>query len=181
MARTPLRPDITAARTSARFTLGSGRELARLQEMLAADEAVEAMVQARSQGCFGLAVLTDTRLIFLCDGVIWKVSDDIALERIGLVQWQTVFGFGTLTVHAAGAPLQFTGMTGPGGKAVLRGLSTHLAEKDRLERQAREGILALTAHFAPEPAPDDISGFGDAERTPGPDAPAPEPELAAHI
>lgn len=152
MARTQLRPDFAAARTSARFTLGSGRELARLQEMLAADETVEAMVQARSQGCFGLAVLTDTRLIFLCDGIIWKVSDDIALERIGLVQWQTVFGFGTLTVHTAGAPLQFTGITGPGGTAVLHGLRAHLAEKDRLERQAREGILALTAHFAPEPA-----------------------------
>jgi hypothetical protein len=181
MARTPLRPDIAAARTSARLSPGSGRELARLEDMLAADETVEAMVQARSQGCFGLAVLTDTRLLFICDGVIWKVSDDIALDRIGLVQWQTVFGFGTLTVHAAGAPLQFTGITGPGGAAVLRGLRAHLADKDRLERRSREGILALAAHFVPEPVPDDISGFGNDDQTPGADAPATEPEFAAHM
>lgn len=162
MARTPLRPDIAAARTSARLSLGSGRELARLEEMLAADETVEAMTQARYQGCFGLAALTDARLIFLCDGVIWKVSDDIALDRIGLVQWQSVFGVGTLTVHAAGAPLQFTGIAGPGGKAVLCGLRAHLADKDRLEREARDGILALTAHFAPDTIPAGIpEGFGD--------------------
>jgi hypothetical protein len=179
MARTPLRPDITAARTQARLSPGNGRELARLDEMLGADETVEAMVQARYQGCFGLAVLTDTRLLFLCDGVIWKVSDDIALDRIGLVQWQTVFGFGTLTVHAAGAPLQFTGITGRGGAAVLRGLRAHLTEKDRLESQARESILALAAHFTPEPAPNDISVL--AETAPVRDVPATDPEFAAHI
>ncbi|GAA4034752.1 hypothetical protein GCM10023063_18670 [Arthrobacter methylotrophus] len=161
MARTQLRPDITAARTKARLSPGSGRELTRLEEMLGVDEAVEAMAQARYQGCFGLAVLTDARLIFLCDGVIWKVSDDIALERIGLVQWQSVFGFGTLTVHVAGTPLEFTGITGTGGGAVLRGLREHLAEKDRIERLTRESVLSLTARFKPEPAqmtPDFMAG-----------------------
>jgi hypothetical protein len=115
MARTPLRPDIAAARTSAKFSLGSGRELAYLGTMLAADETVAAMVPCRYQGCFGLAVLTDTRLLFLCYGFIWKVSDDVPLDRIGLVQWQTIFGFGILTVHAGGAPLQVTSVYGPGG------------------------------------------------------------------
>jgi hypothetical protein len=181
MARTPLRPDIAAARTSAGFSLGSGRELARLDEMFAADETVEAIVQARHQGCFGLAVLTDARLIFICHGLIWKVSDDIALDRIGLVQWQTVLGFGALTVHVAGAPLEFTGVKGPGGTAIVHGLRAHLAEKDRLERQARDGILALAAQFIHEPAPDDLSAFGDGEPPSAPDAPATEPEFAAHI
>lgn len=179
MARTTLRPDITAARTQARLSPGSGRELTRLDEMLGVDETVEAMMQARYQGCFGLAVLTSTRLLFLCDGVIWKVSDDIALDRIGLVLWQSVFGFGTLTVHAAGAPLQFTGITGRGGAAVLQGLRAHLAEKDRLERKTQEGILTLAAHFTPAPAPDDISVLS--ETAPVRDAPATDPEFAAHI
>lgn len=185
MARTPLRPDIAAARSSAKFSLGSGRELSRLEEMLAADETVEAMVQGRYQGCFGLTVLTGSRLLFICDGVIWKVSDDIALERIGLVQWQTVFGCGTLTVHVAGAPLQFTGIAGPGGNAVVRGLRAHLAEKDRLEREARGGILALTAHFAPEAVPDDVSevfGEEESEAEPlAPEAAVADLRFAAHI
>jgi hypothetical protein len=172
MARTPLRPDIAAARTIAKLSPGSGRELTRLKEMLGADEVVDAMSQARYQGCFGLIVLTGTRMLFLCDGIIWKVSDDVPLDRIGLVQWQTAFGFGTLTVHAGGATLQFTGVTGPGGAAILRGIRAHLAEKDRLERQAREGIHALTSHFSP--APDDtlVSGTG---------VPAADPEFAVHI
>jgi hypothetical protein len=102
--------------------------------MLAADETVEAMVQSRYQGCFGLAVLTNARFVFLCDGVSWKVSDDIALERIGLVQWQTVFGVGTLTLHVAGAPLQFSSVYGPGGAAEVRGLRETVAKKDWLER-----------------------------------------------
>lgn len=35
---------------------------------------------------------------------------------------------------------------------MLQGLRDHVAEKDRLDRQAREGILALAARFTP-PAP----------------------------
>jgi hypothetical protein len=181
MARTPLRPDIAAARSSAKFSLGSGRELTRLEEMLSPEEVVSAMTQCRYQGCFGLAVLTDTRLLFLCDGVIWKISDDVPLDRVGLVQWQTVFGFGTMTVTVVGAPLQFTGITGPGGKAILAGLREHSARKDRLERETRDGILDMAAHFAPEPAPDDISVFGEDEPAPAPDLSATEPEFAAHI
>ncbi|MBG0738971.1 hypothetical protein IV500_05980 [Paeniglutamicibacter antarcticus] len=164
MARTPLRPDIAVARMNARFSLGSGRELGRLEDLLTGDETVEAMVQGRSQGCFGLLVLTDARLLFVCDGIIWKVNDDVALARISLVQWQTVFGFGALTVHVAGTALQFTGLTGPGGTAILRGLRESLAEKDQLERQVREGLIALAAHFKPDPLPDsvpaDLAGAG---------------------
>lgn len=191
MARTPLRPDITAARNHARLSPGSGRELARLNEMLGADETVEAMAQARYQGCFGLAVLTGTRLLFLCDGIIWKVSDDIPLERIGIVLWQSIFGFGTLTIHAAGAPLEFTSVTGPGGAAVLRGLRAHLAEKDRFEHEARASLLALSARFTPEPAPapapapapvwpDDLTVL-DESAAPVRDVPVASPEFAAHI
>ncbi|HSN36857.1 MAG TPA: hypothetical protein VLT34_10945 [Arthrobacter sp.] len=57
--------DIGEARGSARFSLGSSRELARLEEVLGAEETVAAMTQARYQGCFGLAVLTGARLLFL--------------------------------------------------------------------------------------------------------------------
>lgn len=171
MARTPLRPDIAAARTNARFSLGSGRELGRLEDLLTGDETVEAMVQGRSQGCFGLLVLTDERLIFVCDGIIWKVNDDVALDRIGLVQWQTVFGFGALTVHVAGSALQFTGLSGPGGKAILHRLCNHLAEKDLLERRVREGLLALATQFKTGPVPDSgPAGFEDSMADPVADA-----------
>lgn len=41
MAAPTLRPDIAAARTEARFSLGSGRELRQLEAMLSTDEMVE--------------------------------------------------------------------------------------------------------------------------------------------
>jgi hypothetical protein len=79
------------------------------------------------------------------------------------------------------ARLQLTGIAGPGGQAVLRGLRAHLAENDRLDRQTREGILALIAAFAPAPAPDDISVLGDAGPAVDSDVPVAEQEFAAHI
>lgn len=149
MAAPILRPDIAAARANARFSLGSGRELRQLNAMLSPDETVAAMTQCRYQGCFGLVVITDTRFLFLCNGVIWRVNEDIGLDRIALVQWHTVFGLGTLTVHVGAVALEFTGLSGPGGVAVAQGLRQHVAEKDRLDRQAREDILALAARFTP--------------------------------
>lgn len=145
MAAPTLRPDITAARASARFSLGSGRELRQLESLLSPDETVAAMAQCRYQGCFGLAVITDTRFLFLCHGLIWRVNEDIGLDRIALVQWHTVLGLGTLTLHIGAVPLEFTGLSRPGGAAVVQGLRRHVAAKDRLDRQAREGILALAA------------------------------------
>lgn len=179
MARSRLRTDINIARAHARLSPGSGRELARLQDLLGTDEMVEAIAQARYHGCFGLVVLTNIRLLFLCDGIIWKVSDTIPLDRIGIVLWQSVFGFGTLTVHVAGAPLQFTGITGRGGSAVLKGLRAHLAKKDDLELRTRESILALAAHIIPEPAPDDISVLDEA--APSGDVPVAGAEYAAQM
>lgn len=161
MAVTTLRPDIAAARAEARFSLGSGRELRQLNAMLAPDETVAAMAQCRYQGCFGLAVITGTRFLFLCNGVIWRVNEDIGLDRIGLVQWHTVLGLGTLTLHVGAVALEFIGVSGPGGACVVQKLREHVAEKDRLDRQAREGILALAARFT-QPAPDPaISVFPD--------------------
>lgn len=153
MARTPLRPDIAAAQSSAKFSLGSRREFKLLARMLSADEAVTAMAQCRYQGCFGLAVLTDTRFLFLSDGVIWKASEEIGLDRIVHVHWRTVFRVGSLTLHAGGAPLELTGFHGPGGPEILRGIRRHVAGKDRLDRQTRDGILAMAARFAPAPGP----------------------------
>lgn len=161
MAVTALRTDIAAARASARFSLGSGRELRRLEAVLSPDETVTAMTQCRYRGCFGLAVITDTRFLFLCNGVIWRVNEDICLDRIGLVQWHTVFGLGTLTVHVGAVALEFTGLSGPGGVAVAQGLRQHVAEKDRLGRQAREGILALAARFTPHAPAAVLPGFPD--------------------
>lgn len=161
MAAPTLRPDISAARAGARFSLGSGRELRQLESMLSPDETVAAMAQCRYQGGFGLAVITDTRFLFLCNGVIWKVNEDIGLDRIGHVQWQTVLGLGTLTLHLSAVPLEFTGLSGPGGAAVVRELRRHLAENDRLDRQAREGTLALAARFTPSAPAAALSYFAD--------------------
>lgn len=149
MTVTDLRPDIAAARARAKFSLGSGRELRRLETLLSHDEAVAAMAQCRYQGCFGLAVLTDSRFLFLCNGVIWRVNEDLGLDRIAHVQWRTVFGIGTLTLHVGPVPLEFTGVSGPGGAAVVQGLRQSMAGRDRLDRQVREGILTLAADFAP--------------------------------
>lgn len=67
------------------------------------------------------------------------------------MQWHTVFGLGSLTIHVGAVPLEFTGVSGPGGVAVVHGLRQHVAAKDR---QVREGILAMAARFkAPVSAP----------------------------
>lgn len=153
MARTILRPDVTAARSRAGISWGNGRELTALQNMLAGDEKVAAIVLCRYQGCVCLAAVTSERLIVVSDGIIWKVSDEVQLDAIRFVQWQTVFGIGSLTVHAGGRPLEITGMRGPAGKAITDRIREHLIGKARLERQARDGLVALTAHFAPEPVP----------------------------
>lgn len=92
-------PRIATARAHAKFCLGSGRELRQLNAMLSPGETVAAMTQCRYQGCFGLAVIPDTRFLFLCNGVIWRVNEDISLDRISLVQWQTVLGLCTLTLQ----------------------------------------------------------------------------------
>lgn len=161
MAVTPHRPDIAAARASAKFSLGSGRELRRLEQMLSADETVTAMTQCRYQGCFGLAVLTDTRLLFLCDGVIWKVTEDAALGRISHVQWRTVFGLGTLTVHVGAVPLEFTGVSGPGGTAVVQGLRRQVNETEQVSRKVLEGILAMATHVTAPVPESGLDGFPD--------------------
>ena len=152
MARPPLRSDIAAARTQANFYLGCRRELSRLEGSLDQGEKVKAMVQCRYQGCFGLAVITGTRLLFLCHGFIRKVSDDILLERIDLIQFRTVFGCGALTIHVAGSALEFRSVCGAGGRAVVQGLRQNLARRDRLDRWARTGVLSLAEQFAVEPA-----------------------------
>lgn len=153
MPRTPLRPDLDAAKKQAKFSLGSGRELILLEDMLAPDEGVEAMIQCRYEGCFGLAVLTGTRLLFVCDGFIWKSVDEFALERIGAVQWQTVFGIGALRFHVEGTVLEFSGIYGPSGPAMVKGLREHLADRDRVNVQARDSLIALAAQFVPAPEP----------------------------
>ncbi|WP_139187316.1 PH domain-containing protein [Pseudarthrobacter chlorophenolicus] len=158
---TALRPDIAAARANARFSLGSGRELRQLESVLSADETVSAMTQCRYQGCFGLAVLTDSRFLFLCNGLIWRAYEDISLDRITHVQWHTVFGVGTLTLHLGAVPLEFTGVSGPGGTAAVQGLRQNMAGRDRLDRQVREGILTLAAHFESPAAAPALDSFPD--------------------
>lgn len=132
--------------------------------MLSPDECVAAMTQCLYQGCFGLAIITDTRFLFLCNGIVWRVNEDIGLDRIGLVQWHTTLGLGTLTLHVGAVPLEFTGLSGPGGAAVVQELRQQVAEKDRLDRQARESILALAARFAPPAPAARTSGFPDEVR-----------------
>lgn len=153
MPRTALRQDITDARKRAKFTMGSSRELNKLQEILAADETVEALIQCRYEGCFGLGALTGTRFVFVCDGVMFKSTDEFSLDRIGAVQWQAVLGCGRLKLHVAGSALEFTGIYGPGGPALVTALRGHLAAQDRKQTAARDGLLALASQFAP-PAPE---------------------------
>ncbi|MET4144218.1 hypothetical protein [Arthrobacter sp. UYCo732] len=164
MARTPLRPDIAAARARTKFSLGSGRELRHLAQLLTAGETVSAMTRARYQGCFGLAVLTDTRFLFLCHGFIWKVTEDISVDRISLVQWRTVFGVGTMTVHAGAVPLEFTGVRGLGGTAVVQGLRKQGAGRDVVDRKVREGILLIAEHVAAAAPEAAMAGFPDEVR-----------------
>lgn len=160
MARTPLRPDIAAAQSRARIRVGIRRELSCLQGTLAAEETVSVMFMCRYRGWVGLAVLTDARLLVIADGMIWKMRDEVPLDRVSFVQWQTVFGVGALTVHAGGSSLEFTGIQGPAGQEAADTIREHLAGQDQLERQCRAGILALAANFAPNPAPvDDPEDF----------------------
>ena len=73
MAET-LRPDIAAARSKMRVKLGGGREIKRLTEHLWEGEAVERMTTGSYGNGTGLIVLTDRRLLFVQDGVMWPYA-----------------------------------------------------------------------------------------------------------
>lgn len=110
------------------------------------------MAQCRYQGHYGLAVLTDARLIFLREGIFRRVLHELPLHKIDLVLWRSLFGFGTLTVLIAALPLQLTCIVGPGGAALLASLREQAAANHQLELSARSVLLSMVASEHLEPS-----------------------------
>ncbi|WP_046495059.1 PH domain-containing protein [Streptomyces odonnellii] len=102
MATFNVRPDIDAAAAKLGSTLGAGREIKRLPEVLWEGEKVEMLATGIYGKGNGLLAMTDLRLIFLKHGITSQQVEDFPYSKITSVQWAGGILAGTLIVFASG-------------------------------------------------------------------------------
>ncbi|WP_217913263.1 PH domain-containing protein [Miltoncostaea marina] len=85
-----------------RSTVGRGRELRALPEILGDREQVLNLAGGEYDGNMGLLVVTDRRVIFFDKGLMRSRQEDFPYERISSVQTETKLMYGRLTIFASG-------------------------------------------------------------------------------
>lgn len=130
---THLRADIQAAVAKMSETMGGERELRRLTEHLHEGERVDLIATGTYEDgiATGVVVLTDRRLLFLKDGVLFKRSEDFPLHRITSVQWSSGPIFGKITIFASGNKAVITDVEKPDGLAICEAIRAQLIEPAR--------------------------------------------------
>jgi hypothetical protein len=114
-----MRPDIAAAKSRMKVTLGSKREMKRLPEHLWEGETVAQMTGGTYGNGTGLVVLTDRRLFFFQDGVMSKKSEDFPFAKISSVQWSSGMMFGSIVIFASGNKAEISNVDKKDGKAMV--------------------------------------------------------------
>lgn len=97
-----VRPDVAAAIGRMTRTVSVGRELRGLDALVRADEAVRSVVRATDGVGFGVAVLTDRRLVFHREGLLSRRTEEIPLGAVVSVGWTGGRGVGDLEIVTAG-------------------------------------------------------------------------------
>lgn len=108
--REVVRPDIAAAASRMKWTLGGNRELKKLHEHLYEDETVQFIAQGTYQTRQGIIVLTDARLVFLFHGIMGQILEDFPLGNITSVSSSAGPVTGKMIVHSAGNDAVISGI-----------------------------------------------------------------------
>jgi hypothetical protein len=129
-----LRPDIQAAKDRISTRMGAGREFKKLEGYLWEGEVVDCVCVGQYGRGTGLLVLTNSRLLFLVDGMTGSTFEDFPLGKITSVQWNSGFVQGTLTVYASGNKAEINNVAKPDGppladkvRAILAGHTAPVA------------------------------------------------------
>jgi hypothetical protein len=127
------RADIQAAVAKMSETIGGRRELRMLPDHLHDGERVDLIATGTYEDglATGIVVLTDQRLLFLKDGVLFKRSEDFPLDKITSVQWSSGPMFGKITVFASGNRAVIDNLEKPDGLAICEAIRAHLVEPAR--------------------------------------------------
>ncbi|WP_454043816.1 PH domain-containing protein [Cellulosimicrobium sp. Marseille-Q8652] len=96
-----LRDDIAAAASKLASTVGSGRELKKLESHLWDGERVELLLSGTYGNATGLLTLTDRRLLFTKDGIMSSTNEDFPIEKISSIQWKSGVMLGSVTVYVS--------------------------------------------------------------------------------
>lgn len=128
-----LRTDIQAAVAKMSMTMGGGRELRKLPDHLHEGERVDLIATGayEDQLATGIVVLTNQRLMFMKDGVLFKGFEDFPLDKITSVQWSSGPLSGTITVFASGNQAVITELEKPDGLAICDAVRARLTKPPR--------------------------------------------------
>ncbi|MEU3186963.1 PH domain-containing protein [Streptomyces sp. NPDC006923] len=122
-----VRPDIDAAAAKLGSTLGAGREIKRLPEVLWEGETVEMLATGVYVKGNGLLAMTNLRLIFLKHGITGQQVEDFPYGKISSVQWASGLLAGTLIVFASGNKAEIKQVPKQVGKDFADKLRMHIA------------------------------------------------------
>ena len=167
---TELRPDIQSAKDRISTCMGAGREFKKLESYLWEGEVVDSVCVGQYGRGTGLLVLTNSRLLFLVDGMTGSTFEDFPLSKITSVQWSSGFVQGTLTVYASGNKAEINNVAKPDGPPladkVRRSLPGTLRRshphhrpslRRRLPSASADGSRGLVSR-RPEPHPSAVLG-----------------------
>lgn len=98
--------------------MGAGRELKKLADHLWVNETVEMLCVGTYGRGQGLLTLTNTRLLFLFDGLVGGTSEDFPLDKISSIQWSKGMVMGTITIFASGNKAEVKNVNNDDGKAI---------------------------------------------------------------
>lgn len=135
------RPDIAAAASRMKWTLGGKREIKNLERHLLEREQVEELAQGTFTQNQGIVVLTNQRLLFLFHGFVNKRTEEFSLEAITAVEISKSLNIGTLRLRMAGNSCEIT--------AVIA------QDLDRMANAIRNRIKRRTDQAAPSPSVSD--------------------------
>ena len=113
-----LRPDIQAAKDKLRIRMGGGREMKKLPEHLWEGETVDTLCVGTYGRGQGILALTNTRLLFVQDGLTGGTTEDFPLDKISSVQWSKGLVGGTLTIFASGNKAEVKNVQNDDGKTI---------------------------------------------------------------
>ncbi|MFF1416557.1 PH domain-containing protein [Streptomyces sp. NPDC058280] len=122
-----VRPDIDAAAAKLGSTLGAGREINHLPEVLWDGEQVEMLATGVYGKGNGLLAMTNLRLIFFKHGITGQQVEDFPYSKISSVQWAGGMLGGTLIVFASGNKAEIKQVPKAAGKGFADKLRMHIA------------------------------------------------------
>ena len=146
---TELRPDIQAAKDRLRIRLGGGREMKKLPEHLWEGETVDTLCVGTYGRGQGILVLTNTRLLFIQDGLTGGTTEDFPLDKISSIQWAKGMVTGTITLFGSGNKAEVKNVNNDDGKAItdrVRGITAG-------HTQAGSAVRPTSAPGAAPPPP----------------------------